>query len=482
MTVEQNLKSMTPRKTKIVCTIGPATDKVEILVKLIQKGMDIARLNFSHGNHESHAELIKNIRKASEIAEKEIAILQDLQGPKIRIENVENGSVIINDDEEFIITTDTIENGNSKIVSTSYENLPKEVKPGNILLLDDGYLILQVTKILNHEVHTNILKGGVLKSRKGIIAPGVSFSAPSMSEKDLEDLKFGLANNVDVVALSFVRNVRDIIELKTAMRIFGRPVPIIAKIERPDALQTIDEIISEVDAIMVARGDLGLELLPEDVPLIQKDLIKRANYYGKPVITATQMLESMINNPRPTRAEASDVANAVLDGTDCVMLSGETGTGRYPLEAIDYMFRIIKNTEEKNPNNGKAKLPLLFEEKDISDAIGKAACNLAEQINASAIITLTNSTLTAKKIAKYRPKVPIIAVTHNMHVFRRLNFIWGVTPLFINEENDFAANFDLLRPHLLKCNFIKEGSLVVFVSGLNEQSFGNDNIVKLFYV
>lgn len=473
---------MTPRKTKIICTIGPATESVEILVKLIQKGMDVARLNFSHGSHESHAVLISNIRKASEIAGKQVAILQDLQGPKIRIENVVNGSVTINDGGELIITTEEIEIGTSEMVSTIYKDLPKDLKPGNMLLLDDGYLILQVARIAGQRIYAKIIKGGELKSRKGIIAPGVSFSAPSMSEKDLEDLRFGLSQGIDVVALSFVRNVRDIIELKTTMRIFGRPVPIIAKIERPEALKTINEILSEVDAIMVARGDLGLELAPEEVPLIQKDLIKRSNYYGKPVITATQMLESMINNPRPTRAEASDIANAVLDGTDCVMLSAETGTGRYPLEAVDYMYRIIKTIEDKYPASDFIRRHTKHEESDISDAIGKAACQLAEQVNASAIVTLTNSTLTAKKIAKYRPKVPIIAVTHSDHVHRRLNFVWGVTSLFIEQESDFVTNFELLKPHLLKCEFIQPGNLIVFVSGLAEESFGNDNMVKLFYV
>ncbi len=473
---------MTPRKTKIICTIGPATESVEMLVKLIQKGMDVARLNFSHGSHESHAALITNIRKASEIAGKQVAILQDLQGPKIRIENVVNGSVTINDGGELIITTEEIEIGTSEMVSTTYKDLPKDLKPGNILLLDDGYLILQVARIAGQRIYAKIIKGGELKSRKGIIAPGVSFSAPSMSEKDLEDLRFGLSQGIDVVALSFVRNVRDIIELKTTMRIFGRPVPIIAKIERPEALKTINEILLEVDAIMVARGDLGLELAPEEVPLIQKDLIKRSNYYGKPVITATQMLESMINNPRPTRAEASDIANAVLDGTDCVMLSAETGTGRYPLEAVDYMYRIIKTIEDKYPASDFIRRHTKHEESDISDAIGKAACQLAEQVNASAIVTLTNSTLTAKKIAKYRPKVPIIAVTHSDHVHRRLNFVWGVTSLFIEQESDFVANFELLKPHLLNCEFIQPGNLIVFVSGLAEESFGNDNMVKLFYV
>ena len=473
---------MIPRKTKIICTIGPASQSIEVLVQLIEKGMDIARLNFSHGTHENHAELISNIREASIITNKQVAILQDLQGPKIRIEEVEENGVFIKDGDELIITSEALPIGNAEIVSTSYKDLPTDLKPGNILLLDDGYLILKVHKIIGERIYTKIIKGGLLKSRKGIIAPGVSFSAPSLSDKDLDDLKFGLSHGIDVVALSFVRNVRDIIELKTTMRIFGRSVPIIAKIELPEALKGINEILSECDAIMVARGDLGLEMPPEEVPLIQKDLIKRSNFFGKPVITATQMLESMVSNPRPTRAEASDIANAVLDGTDCVMLSAETGTGKYPIEAVDYMCRIVKAIEDKYPITDNRREQSRYEEADVSDAIGKATCLLAEQVNASAIVTFTNSTLTAKKIAKYRPRVPIIAITHDAHVHRRLNFVWGVTSLFIEQETDYVNNIDLLKPHLLNCEFIHSGNLIVFVSGLTENSFGNDNMVKLFYV
>ncbi len=473
---------MSTRKTKIVCTIGPATDKVETLVNLIKEGLDIARLNFSHGTHEYHTQLINNIREASKIAGKDVAILQDLQGPKIRIEKVENGEVEIFDGQKLIITTDEIELGNSEVVSTSYKNLPSDLKVGNIILLDDGYLILKVEKISDTNIYTHVIKGGMLKSRKGIIAPGVSFSAPSMSDKDIADLKLGLSLGIDAVALSFVRNERDIIELKTTMRIFGRVVPIVAKIERPEAIKSINEIIREVDGIMIARGDLGLELPPEEVPLIQKDLIKRCNIFGKPVITATQMLESMISNPRPTRAEASDVANAVIDGTDCVMLSGETGTGKYPLEAVNYMHRIIKAIEDKNTVGEHSRRHIKHDNHDASDALGRASCLVAEQVNASAIIALTNSTFTAKMIAKYRPKVPIIGVTNNAHTHRRLNFVWGVKSLLVDEIKDFVNNFEMLKTHLTESTHIKEGDLVVFVSGLSEHTFGKDNVLKMFFV
>jgi len=331
-----------PRKTKTVCTIGPASDGVEILKLLIEKGMDVARLNFSHGSYEQHKKTVENIRTASELVGREVGILQDLQGPKIRTEKVENGAVNLIEGSDFTITTRQIDYGNSEIVSTSYKNLPNDLKPNDIILIDDGYLIIKVIRINGQDILCKVVKGGLLKDRKGIIAPAVTFSAPALSDKDIEDLKFGLSIGVDMVALSFVCSGRDIVELRTTMKIFGRQLPVIAKIERPEAIRNIDNIIEETDVIMIARGDLGLEFPVEDVPLLQKELIIKCNKKGIPVITATQMLESMINSPRPTRAEASDVANAVYDGSDALMLSGETSVGKYPLDALDNMINIIK--------------------------------------------------------------------------------------------------------------------------------------------
>ncbi|MCL5992537.1 MAG: pyruvate kinase [Bacteroidetes bacterium] len=490
-----------PRRTKIICTIGPSTDSVESLIKLLNTGMDAARLNFSHGTHEWHLQTIKNIRAASDSTGKPVAILQDLQGPKIRTGKVENSSVQLTDDNLFTITIDDLTLGNSSKVGTTYKDLINEVKPGNTILVDDGYIILSVEKITKNDIITRVIKGGTLKNNKGIIAPGVSSKAPSMSEKDIDDLKFGLNAGVDAVGLSFVRSEADVIELKAAMKIFGRVIPVISKIERYEGYEDIEDIIMESDAIMVARGDLGLELPAETVPVLQKEIIKKCNYHGKPVIIATQMLESMIENPRPTRAEASDVANAVLDGTDCVMLSGETSTGKYPFEAVDYMNRIIRVIEEKYDISHKnVNLPNVagvqnfrtpyvsgvqnFEPLqliDVGDALGRASCVIAEQIKAAAIVPLTSSGFTAKNIAKYRPKIPIVALTEIAHTQRRLNsFVWGIEARLVPADITPEDIFNKLREYLLNLDYIKSGDYIVFVAGLSAGSIMPDNMLKVY--
>jgi pyruvate kinase len=471
------------RKTKIVCTIGPATGSVENLIKLIESGMDAARLNFSHGTHEEHKKTIDAIRVAAQKTGKPVAILQDLQGPKIRTAKVENGSVFLDDGKEFIITCDTLETGTAEKVSTVYENLTKELSPGNTVLLDDGYIILKVIKITGNDIITEVIKGGELKNNKGIIAPGVSSMAPSLSQKDLDDLKFGLECGVDAVALSFVRSDRDVFELKTAMKIFGRTVPIISKIERVEGYENIDAIIRESESIMVARGDLGLEMPAEEVPVVQKEIIAKCNFHGRPVIIATQMLESMISNPRPTRAEASDVANAVLDGCDCVMLSGETSIGKYPFDAVAYMHRIIKVIENKyNKRSGDLEVPADVEH-NISDAFGKASVGIAEQINAAAIVAYTSSGYTAKNIAKYRPCQPIIVLTDDDHIQRRMeSFVWGVKAICIppdfSHENIFEQFSDIVK-HL---DFVDTGDHIVFVAGLTAGKIMPENIIKVHKV
>ena len=467
-----------PRKTKTVCTIGPASESVEMLQLLMQKGMDVARLNFSHGTYDKHKQIVENIRKASEIVGREVGILQDLQGPKIRTEKVENGAVTLIEGQDFTITTRHIDYGNSEIVSTSYQNLPKDLKPNDIILIDDGYLIVKVARINGTDVLCKVIKGGVLKDRKGIIAPEVTFSAPALSDKDIEDLKFGLSIGIDMVALSFVSSGRDIVELRTTMKIFGRQVPVIAKIERPEAIRNIDNIIDETDVIMIARGDLGLEFPVEDVPLLQKDLIRKCNNKGIPVITATQMLESMINNPRPTRAEASDVANAVYDGSDALMLSGETSVGKYPLDALDNMINIIKKVEDHIYN--KPFGDRLYENLDssIMDAIAHASTVIAEQIDASAIAILSSTNIALKKVAKYRPRIPILGITNNVELMRRMNLIWGVTPLLIEEENSFQNVFNYLSKNKESIHFVNEGDNIVFVSGLNNPV--NENMIKVY--
>ena len=471
---------MFQRKTKIICTIGPASREVENLVKLIELGMDAARLNFSHGTHEEHLQIIKNVRKAADITGKPIAVLQDLQGPKIRTRKVRDGAVTLNDGATFSITVDDLEFGDENRVGTTYTNLIKEIKAGNTILLDDGYIILNVEKVSKNDIVTKVIKGGILKNNKGIIAPGVSSSAPSISEKDYDDLKFGLEAGVDAVGLSFVRSERDVLELKATMKVFGRIVPVIAKIERYEGYEDIEDIIMESDAIMVARGDLGLEMPAEQVPILQKEIIKKCNYHGKPVIIATQMLESMIENPRPTRAEASDVANAVLDGGDCVMLSGETSTGKYPYDAVDYMRRIICTVEEKY--HSSLKLDVSREElNDVSDALGRASCVIAEQINAVAIVPLTSSGFTAKNIAKYRPSKPIIALTDNDHTQRRMNsFIWGIRSILVPHELSPVDVFEKLGDYLKNLEFINSGDYVVFVAGLSAKSVMTENMLKVY--
>ncbi|MFC2131979.1 pyruvate kinase [Bacteroidota bacterium] len=471
------------RKTKIICTIGPATCGIDNLVKLIESGMDAARLNFSHGTHEEHLQTIKNIREAEKSTGKPIAILQDLQGPKIRTGKVENGAVALEDDSEFIITIDNIEFGNGNKVSTVYENLPHELSTGNTVLLDDGYIILKVKKVEGNNIFTEVVKGGILKDNKGIVAPGVSSMAPSLSQKDLDDLKFGLESGVDAVALSFVRSERDILELKTAMKIYGRAVPVISKIERIEGYENIDNIIKESESIMVARGDLGLEMPAEEVPIVQKEIIRKCNFHGRPVITATQMLESMINNPRPTRAEASDVANAVIDGSDCVMLSAETSIGKYPFDAVEYMDKIIRAVETKYyRKSGELEIPSDMKQ-NISDAFGKASVVIAEQINAAAIVAYTSSGYTAKNIAKYRPSKPVIVLTDNVHIQRRMeSFVWGVKAICIppdfSHENIFEQFSDIVK-HL---DFVNSGDYIVFVAGLTAGKIMPENIIKVHKV
>jgi pyruvate kinase len=472
---------MIPRKTKIICTIGPATSSLEKLTSLINKGMDVARLNFSHGSHDEHLELIKNIREASKIAGKNIPIMQDLQGPKIRTGKLKDGKAELKDGEEFIITADEIEEGDATRVGSTYPEIVKDVKKGTVLLLDDGYITLEITKIDGNNIHTKVVNGGILKNNKGIVALGLTFSAPTLSDKDLEDLKFGLESGVDVIALSFIRNVKDIYELKTAMKIFGRTTGIVAKIELPDAVENIDEIIQEADGVMVARGDLGLEMPPEELPLLQKDIIRRCNYYGKPAITATQMLESMISNPRPTRAEASDVANAVIDGSDAVMLSGETSIGKHPFAAVEYMSKIVKRVEDNQYAKNMIRQIDVFRDDDAFDAMGNASCQIADQINAAAIVTLTSSTFTAKNIAKFRPRIPIIGVADDEVIQRRLNFVWGVTSILIPKVSS-DVYFEHLRDQIIEFDYIKEGDMIVFVAGLSPDFVKTDNVIRIYKI
>lgn len=453
------------RRTKIICTLGPATVEPAMIERLIDAGMNVARLNYSHGTRALHAASIRMVREAARAKGKPVAILQDLQGPKIRVGVFAGGEALLEEGAAFIITADPVE-GNARRASTTFANLPADVAPGGMLLLDDGYIILRVEAVRGADIETRVVKGGVLKDHKGIVAPGIRLSASAVSGKDLADLESGLAEGVDLVALSFVQSEQDVIALRAAMRRFGRIAPIVAKIERCEGITDIEDIIREADAVMVARGDLGLEMDAEEVPVLQKKIIARCNYHGKPVITATQMLESMIEHPRPTRAEASDVANAVIDGSDAVMLSGETSVGRYPAEAVGYLHRIILKTEAEEFRAERAAEIPADPLENIADAIGRACCVLAGQIGAAAIVPLTTSGGTARVIAKHRPRTPIVALTDNEATLRQLALVWGVTPLLVPGIPEGDATLESLKGFLRDRGLARAGEAVVFTAGI----------------
>ena len=470
-----------PRKTKIIATLGPASSTAETIGAMIAAGLDVARLNFSHGSHDQHLAVMGNMREASKKTGEAITALQDLSGPKIRTGVVHDHCVELKEGQRFVFTIDEVE-GDSNRVSTTYHALPKDVKKGDTILVDDGKIKMTVIGATTREVQCEVLNGGLLKDKKGMNLPGVKVSASSMTEKDLEDLKFGLANDVDYVALSFVRTGEDIKKLREVIIREGKKgikVPIIAKIEKPEAVQNIDAIIEESDGIMVARGDLGVELPPEEVPLVQKMIVRKCNQAGKPVIIATQMLESMIENPRPTRAEANDVANAVLDGADAVMLSAETSVGKYPVEAVTTMDKIIRKAETVRHDrldevDGGVRYADRF------DAIARAAAVLAKQLNATAIVPLTHSGSTALMISKYRPPAPILAITERERILRRLNLIWGVRAVIVpGFESDADSAFQRIQDELLKQGFVQKGDYVVFTAGIPLMSKGSTNTIKV---
>jgi len=468
-------------KTKIVCTLGPSSSTVDVIEKMIRAGMDVVRLNFSHSTHEEHRAAMKAVREAAERAGEPIAILQDLQGPKIRTGKLASPEVRLVDGAKFIITINEIA-GNKERVSTTYQNLPKDVKPGDTILMDDGLLQLKVLSSTTTDVVTEVVHGGILKEHKGINLPGVSVSAPSLTDKDVEDLEFGIANDIDYIALSFVRTGDDIRRLREfiiAKIDKGKKLPIIAKIEKREALDNIDEIIREADAIMVARGDLGVECATEDVPIAQKMICKKANAAGKPVIIATQMLESMIENPRPTRAEANDVANGVLDGADAVMLSGETSVGKYVVEVVRTMDLIIRRAEEEYRDQLDLADEAGEKQAEVFKAIGRAACVLAKQIGAAAIVPITHSGETAKTIAKYRPYGKIIAVTDRERIRRRLNLVWGVRSILVPNIADTDTTLATIQQELLKSGYVNKGDYIVMTAGIPLLARGTTNMVKV---
>ncbi len=476
---------MDMRKSKIVCTIGPASGSRGMIHSLIKKGMDVARLNFSHGDYESHRKVIGFIREESKKLKKPVAILQDLQGIKIRVGLITGGSVELKKGAEIFL------HGGKDISSAehifiSYPALKKDARIGERILFDDGLIQALITGKTRDGLRAKIIEGGILKDKKGVNLPHTKTSLSSFTGKDRQDLDFGLKMGIDYVALSFVRSAGDIRVVKEWLKKRHTTLPIIAKIEKPEALDDIDNILSEVEGIMVARGDLGVEISPEEVPMIQKTLILRANEKGKLVITATQMLESMTEHTRPTRAEATDVANAVIDGTDALMLSAETATGKHPLEALRMMDKIIRFTESQFSHQPSAvshqPSAVSHQRSDFSSAVAEAACSAAEEIKAKAIIAFTQSGFTARLVSKFRPKVPVIAFTPDSKIKRRISLYWGVTPMLIRHLASTDAMIKEVETSLIYSKIAGKGDSIVITAGSPMGTPGKTNLMKLHTV
>lgn len=471
---------MIDTRAKIVCTLGPSSQGYEVIRHMVQTGMNLARLNFSHGSHKAHREVIAHLRRAAEETGTVCGIMMDLQGPKVRVRRFAGGQATLRHGEDFTITGREIE-GSPEAVSTTHRELAGDVNPGQSILLDDGLIALRVREVENLDVRCVVETGGVLKDNKGINIPGAALSVPTITEKDFQDVRFGLAEQVDYIAMSFVRHPDDIGQMRKFLADQPTQPFLIAKIEKPQALEHMEAIIEAADGIMVARGDLGVELSPEEVPAVQKRLIEACNQMGKPVITATQMLESMVNNPRPTRAEASDVANAILDGTDAVMLSAESASGRYPVEAVEVMRRIIHATEasgrREDPTRRRRGEDAALE---IHEGIAMTACTLAEQVSAGGIATITLTGSMSRVIAKHRPAVPIYAVSQFEHVLRQLSVVWGIEGLLMP---DLTMNIDNavleVKNRLVEMGRLSKGEGLVLTAGLPFAERQATNMVRV---
>lgn len=468
-------------KTKILATIGPASNNYETIKSLAAAGANVFRLNFSHGSHEIHQEVINIIRRINEEDNLNLGILQDLQGPKIRVGEMENNGVEINPGDQITITNDPVI-GNGKLVSTVYQNLPNDVITGDRILIDDGNLEVVVNDTDGKNVNCTVIHGGILKSRKGINLPNTKVSAPSLTAKDIEDLSFGLAQNVDWIALSFVRSSEDIIDLRSRIEAEGKVCKIVAKIEKPEALENIDSIIEATDAIMVARGDLGVEVPMEIVPLWQKRIVEKCKLACKPVIIATQMMESMIVNPRPTRAETNDVANAVLDGADAVMLSAETASGKYPVNAVKAMCSIIQYLEENAEiYHNLYKIPEI-EENFLSDNLILMAARLSRNVKAKAIVGITSSGFTGFRLASHRPSANIFVFTRNKNLITQMSLVWGVRAYLYSKQESTDVTFEDIENTLKKDGFVKTGDVIINTASMPLASKGRTNMLKLHVV
>ncbi len=467
------------RRTKIVATAGPASQPPEVLESLIRAGVDVFRLNFSHGDHDQHAAVIAEVRRIAIAHDRSVAILQDLAGPKIRTGALADpAGVHLAEGATLVITTDETIAGTAERIATTYDPLPQDVRPGDTILLDDGKLELRVVSAEGDEVTTEVVHGGVLLPHKGMNLPGVRLSTPALTEKDRHDLLFGVEQGVDYVALSFVRRATDILKTREIVKAHGATTPLIAKVEKPDALDDLRAILEASDGVMVARGDLGVELSTEQVPTLQKRIIREANRAGKLVITATQMLESMIDHPRPTRAEASDIANAILDGTDAIMLSAETASGRYPVDAVETMARIALYTEEHYTFRPPERIAAGGGGALVARSLARVASTVAEELDCRLVVAFTESGSTARLLSSFRPRAPIAAITYNLETYRRLALSWGVIPV----PSDFAPTTDemILRGEtiLKQRGLAHAGDTVLMLAGQSHTA-GATNMLRV---
>ena len=469
------------RKTKIICTLGPSTDKGDVLRELIANGMNVARFNFSHGSYEEHGGRLANLKALREELGKPVAALLDTKGPEIRLKEFKNGVEMLEAGQTFTLTTREVE-GTKEICSITYKDLPQDVQPGGTIMLDDGLIMLRIEKVTDTDITCTVLNSGKIKTKKGVNVPGVHLSMPYLSQKDREDIIFGIQNGFDFIAASFVRTAQDVYDIRNLLNEYDSNIRIIAKIENREGVNNIDSILSAADAVMVARGDLGVEIDFTELPGIQKNIIDRSFSFGKPIVTATQMLDSMMVNPRPTRAEISDVANAIYDGTSAIMLSGETAAGAYPVEALKTMSAIAERTENEPHYRDERFKDAAHGQISVSDATAHAACLTARDVNAAAIVTVSESGNTARLLSKYRPTQPIIACVMNEQVQRQLSLSWGITSLLMGPAKSTDELIEMSTALAQKNGYLHNGELAVVTAGVPVGVSGTTNMIKIHMV
>ena len=469
------------RKTKIICTLGPSTDKEGVLRELVANGMNVARFNFSHGSHEEHLGRLEKLKSIREELGLPVAALLDTKGPEIRLKDFKNGTEMLDAGQMFTLTTREVE-GTKEICSITYKDLPQDVQPGGTIMLDDGLIMLHIEKVTDTDITCTVLNSGKIKTKKGVNVPGVHLSMPYLSQKDREDIIFGIQNGFDFIAASFVRTAQDVYDIRNLLNEYDSNIRIIAKIENREGVNNIDSILSAADAVMVARGDLGVEIDFTELPGIQKNVIDRSFSFGKPIVTATQMLDSMMVNPRPTRAEISDVANAIYDGTSAIMLSGETAAGAYPVEALKTMSAIAERTEQENHSRFAPLTESTNGKISVSDATAHAACLTAKDVNAAAIVTVSESGNTARLLSKYRPEQPIIACVMKEQVQRQLALSWGITPLMMSLAHSTDELIEMSTSLAKENGYLHNGELAVVTAGVPVGVSGTTNMIKIHMV